>query len=175
MTTTDIVYEILSGYSELTAGAIHKKCAGKAGISNKKAVSNALTRLKKDGRVESVYDEDKGLWMWNVIRSETDACQSPDAGDHSEHDLEMASDVTEVNQPLAKDCISIALETSNVVNHDAECRAKPRKPYTPNKIAGAYTYRGALVIKLDRKAHAKSITLSAKDMAMLTSIFGGTA
>jgi len=94
--------------------------------------------------------------------------------DHPEHDLEMASDVAEL-QPTVQESLTDAVTTSNVVNHDVECLAKPRKPYTPNKIAGAYAYRGALVIKLDRKAHAKSITLSAKDVAMLTSIFGDVA
>lgn len=81
-------------------------------------------------------------------------------------ETEMASDVAELEQP--------ATATPNVANHDAESRAKRKqaKPYTPNRIAGAYSYRGSLVIKLDRKASARSITLSHKDMAMLTSIYG---
>lgn len=210
MTTTEIIYNILSRHHELTVGEIRKK----TDFANPKAISNALTRLKKDGRVESVYDEDKGLWLWHIVRESPVASSEaamrigdvaamanknpasdprepfrpdkivvpvhPETGklvledeavtkgpaDHSSHAEEMASDIAEIEQPAA------SVTTSNVVNHDAECRAKPRKPYTPNKIAGAYSYRGALVIKLDRKAHAKSITLSAKDMAMLASIYG---
>ena len=82
-----------------------------------------------------------------------------------ESDQEMASDIAELETVM----------TPNVVNHDAECREKPRKqtkPYTPNKIAGAYSYRGAMVIKLDRRANAKSVTLSPQDMAMLVAIHG---
>lgn len=79
--------------------------------------------------------------------------------------LEIASGVVEAEKETF-------VTTSKAVNNGVENRAKPRKPYTPNKIAGAYMYRGALVIKLDRKANAKSVTLSAKDMAMLTSIYG---
>lgn len=186
---TDIIYNILSRHHELTAGAIFKKCADIKSIGNQKTVSNALIRLKKEGRVESVYDKDKGLWLWHIVRESPVAsidcamrigdaaamANKPGTADHFSHAEDMASDVAEIEQPTVQESLTAAITTSNVVNHDAECRARPRKPYTPNKIAGAYAYRGALVIKLDRKANAKSITLSAKDMAMLTSIFGGTA
>lgn len=47
------------------------------------------------------------------------------------------------------------------------------KPFTPNRIAGAYEYRGNLVIKLHRSASAKSVTLSRKDFQMLAQIYGG--
>lgn len=107
MTTTSIVYQILASHHELTAGAIHKKCAGMPGIANMKSVSNALTRLKKDGRVESVYDDDKGLWLWHIVRESPVAssecamrigsAMAAPPEDHSSHTEEMASDITEIN------------------------------------------------------------------------------
>lgn len=111
MTTTGIVYQTLSKYHELTAGAIHNKCAGMPGIANLKSVSNALTRLKKNGRVESVYDDDKGLWLWHIVRESPVASSEcamrigdaaamanrPSNVDHLDHDLEMVSDITEIN------------------------------------------------------------------------------
>lgn len=152
MTITETIYQILSGHHELTPAAIYRKLnalpeAGKVGMAD---ITLALNHLKENGHAEPIYNDDKGIWLWKALPKE------------------MASDVAEIEQPTVHEPLTGG-------HHDAECRAKPRKPYTPNKIAGAYTYRGALVIKLDRKAHAKSITLSAKDMAMLTSIFGGTA
>lgn len=47
------------------------------------------------------------------------------------------------------------------------------KPYTPNRIAGAYVHQGNLVIKLGRRTNAKSITLQAGDFAMLEGMYRG--
>jgi hypothetical protein len=186
MTTTESIYQIFSGHHEMTSGHLLKKCLGQKvpGITNSKSISNALTRLKKDGRAESTYDADKGLWLWRAVKAQ--------AGDHFSGSAEMVtSEVPTGDDSVERDPGEIApgrdaaeidmpdplrtVTTPNVVNHDAECRGKPRKPrkpYTPNPIAGAYSYRGALVIKLDRKASARSITLSARDMAMLVAIHG---
>lgn len=98
MTTSELVLQTLSGHHEQSVGQLHKKLAGQPGISNSKSVSNALMRLKKDGRVTNTFDADRAIWLWRVVKEGEVAPQSECQADHAEHDLEMASDVAEVEQ-----------------------------------------------------------------------------
>lgn len=95
MTTSELVLQTLAGHHEQSVGQLYKKLAGQPGISNSKSVSNALMRLKKDGRVTNTFDADRAIWLWRVVKEGEMATQSECPPDHSEHDLEMASDVAE--------------------------------------------------------------------------------
>lgn len=96
MTTSELVLQTLSGHHEQSVGQLYKKLAGQPGINNSKSVSNALMRLKKDGRVTNTFDADRAIWLWRVVKEGEVAPQMECQADHSEHDLEMASDVAEV-------------------------------------------------------------------------------
>lgn len=97
MTTSELVLQTLSGHHEQSVGQLFKKLAGQPGINNSKSVSNALMRLKKDGRVTNTFDADRAIWLWRAAKEGEVASQSECQADHSEHDLEMASDITEIN------------------------------------------------------------------------------
>lgn len=47
------------------------------------------------------------------------------------------------------------------------------KPFTPNQILGAYVNDGNIIIKLSRRANARSLTLSSKDLALIASLTQG--
>ena len=124
MTATEIIYNILAGYHELTVGAIFKKCADIKSIGNKKTVSNALTRLKKDGRVESVYYEDKGLWVWHIVR------ESPVASSEAAMRIGGAAaknPASDTREPFRPDKIVVPVhpETGKLVLEDESCAPGP--------------------------------------------------
>lgn len=133
MTITETVYTTLAKYHELTTNGVYKHCADQPGINELKTVRNAFDRLKSQGKAISYCDDERGIFFWKAVKDDDDTA------DAASKPADMTYDIAEIETAT----------TSNVVNHDAECRDKPRKqsrPYTPNKIAGAYSYRRALVI-----------------------------
>ena len=162
-----VVLDLMARHQELTVRQIKTK----TGFSGNR-LDECLRLLKAKDDIVSNLEPVKGITYWSRNRTDRQETPAPAVtqemtveADQSEDNLEMASDIAELE----------TVTTPNVVNHDAECRdkpRKPRKPYTPNRIAGAYSYRGAMVIKLDRRANAKSVTLSPQDMAMLVAIHG---
>ena len=142
MTNTETIYNILARHHEMTAGAIFKKCAGIKSIGNQKTVSNALTRLKQEGRVASVYDDIGGLWLWHVVRgspvASSDCAMSigdaaamankTGTADHSEHDLEIASDVAEIERPNVQKNLTVAdadmVATLNALDTERESQER---------------------------------------------------
>lgn len=131
MTTSELVLQTLAGHHEQSVGQLYKKLAGQPGINNSKSVSNALMRLKKDGRVTNAFDADRAIWLWRVVKEGEVAPQPECPPDHSEHDLEMASDLAEMEQQVitAPEPVAIQVEAA-------------RKPLTARQLLDAFEESG---------------------------------
>lgn len=156
MTTSELVLQTLAGHHEQSVGQLYKKLAGQPGINNSKSVSNALMRLKKDGRVTNTFDADRAIWLWRTVK-EGEVIPQPEC--HSEHDLEMASDVAEatLQQNLTvADADMVAtldsLDTEREVQERQSVAETPEpvsvevkathKPLTPRQLLDAFEESG---------------------------------
>ena len=114
-TITDIVFDTLSRHFELTVNGVYKHCAGQPGITNMKSVSNALDRLRKQGKAASYRCEERGIFMWQAVKPVQQAVdpleESLDQVDDQSADAstmtgEMASDVAELEQPVVSESLT---------------------------------------------------------------------
>ena len=132
MTTSELVLQTLSGHHEQSVGQLYKKLAGQPGINNSKSVSNALMRLKKDGRVTNTFDADRAIWLWRTVK-EGEVIPQPEC--HSEHDLEMASDVAEIKATVHE---SLTVETATP-DPTVSVEVKAAARLTPMSVGQAMT------------------------------------
>lgn len=137
---TDIVFETLSRHFELTTNGVYKRCAGQPGITNMKTVTNALDRLRKQGKATSYRCEERGIYLWQAVKpiqqADDPTEESLDTVDDQSADAsnmmgEMASDVAEMEQQVitAPEPVAIQVEAA-------------RKPLTARQLLDAFEESG---------------------------------
>jgi hypothetical protein len=139
------VLKLLEDYRELTT----RQLKSKTGFTGNH-LDECLRMLKESGQIFSTTDPISGVTHWHLNRAEPNPAR-PDS-------------------PAAKVCTPTTPENLTMTEKAVNPLAQPRKPYTPNRVNGFYRHRGNIVIKLDRRASAHSVTLSPADLSMITSL-----
>ena len=155
MTTSELVLQTLSGHHEQSVGQLYKKLAGQPGINNSKSVSNALMRLKKDGRVTNTFDSDRAIWLWRVVKEGEVVPQSECPPDHSEHDLEMVSDTAKVEATLQQNLTVDAdmVATLDALDTERERQERQAVAETPESFTDTWSTTLTTHFKSAHKPH----------------------
>lgn len=170
-TIREPVLDQLHRYHESTARELYARVKDHPLVSDQRAITNALDQLRATGLATHRLDAQTGVRYWGLVAAGgSETLPKPTPANASEESLPVAGihASTQESSPAANKPASPAPADA------AGPGKRPRtKPYTPNRIAGAYVHRGNLVIKLDRRTNAKSITLQAGDFAMLEGMYCG--